>query len=302
VWTVTTLNASLQALAPEWVRGRIVSLFLLAWGLQPIGALIAGSLAEAVGVGATISGMTAVTLLLGASILRWEIPTLEDIDLEQRIATTGMPGNDATALMPSPPSGWGAAGMVVMLRWHVQDDALDEFRLLGGQLDPGAPMGDQLLQLGPLTLQEDRLLARVPFTPQREAALEPFPLSDERGERVPLLLLGATGRGALTARCTDRDGRSSGVRDGVPHRSRLQERPEQEEGDDDELNDEGQPQKSLVHQLILMRVGPGGGPRTLEESDALSGHRLWPQQLNWLRTRRQALADPADTEIGRAHV
>lgn len=134
VWTVTTLNASLQALAPEWVRGRIVSLFLLAWGLQPIGALIAGSLAEAVGVGATISGMTAVTLLLGASILRWEIPTLEDIDLEQRIATTGMPGNDATSLMPSPPSGWGAAGMVVMLRWHVQDDALDEFRSAIGLL------------------------------------------------------------------------------------------------------------------------------------------------------------------------
>lgn len=128
VWTVTTLNASLQALAPEWVRGRIVSLFLLAWGLQPIGALIAGSLAEAVGVGATISGMTAVTLLLGASILRWEIPTLEDIDLEQRIATTGMPGNDATSLMPSPPSGWGAAGMIVMLRWHVEAGALDEFR------------------------------------------------------------------------------------------------------------------------------------------------------------------------------
>lgn len=128
VWTVTTLNASLQALAPEWVRGRIVSLFLLAWGLQPVGAVIAGTLAESIGVGATVSSMTAITLVLGLSIVRWEIPTMEDIDLDQRIATTGMPGNDATSLMPSPPSDWGSARMVVMQKWHVEGGSLEEFR------------------------------------------------------------------------------------------------------------------------------------------------------------------------------
>jgi MFS family permease len=134
VWTVTTLNASLQALAPDWVRGRIVSLFLLAWGLQPVGALLAGSLAEVIGVGTTVSTMTAVTLLLGLSVLRWEIPTMEDIDLDQRIATTGMPGNDATSLMPSPPSDWGSARMVVMQKWRVEDGALEEFRAMISEL------------------------------------------------------------------------------------------------------------------------------------------------------------------------
>ena len=128
VWTLTTLNASLQALAPGWVRGRIVSLYILTWGLQPIGALIAGAVAEAAGVGPAVSVMTAVTLALGLSILRWDIPTMEDIDFDQRIAATGIPSNDATSLMPSPPSDWGPARIVVMQTWHPDEGAVGEFR------------------------------------------------------------------------------------------------------------------------------------------------------------------------------
>ena len=42
VYTLVTMNATVQLLAPRWVRSRVVSLYLLAIGLQPVGAFAAG--------------------------------------------------------------------------------------------------------------------------------------------------------------------------------------------------------------------------------------------------------------------
>ena len=79
VWTLTTLNASIQLLAPRWVRGRVVSLYLLSIGLQPIGALIGGSLAEGVGPGVAIASLNAAVVLLGLAAFRLDLPVLGEI-------------------------------------------------------------------------------------------------------------------------------------------------------------------------------------------------------------------------------
>lgn len=79
VWTLITLNASIQTLAPRWVRGRVVSLYLLAIGLQPIGAFVAGVLAEGVGAGRSVALLCAGTTALGLVAFRFDLPVLGDL-------------------------------------------------------------------------------------------------------------------------------------------------------------------------------------------------------------------------------
>ena len=79
MWTLITLNASIQILAPRWVRGRVVSLYLLAIGLQPLGAFLAGVLAELTGPGDATAVMTGLTAVLGMVALRLDLPLLGEI-------------------------------------------------------------------------------------------------------------------------------------------------------------------------------------------------------------------------------
>jgi MFS family permease len=83
VWTLTTLNASVQLLAPAWIRGRVVSLYVLAIGLQPIGALLAGVLAELSTAGISIAICTAGTAVLGVVAGRLGLPVLGELDEPQ---------------------------------------------------------------------------------------------------------------------------------------------------------------------------------------------------------------------------
>lgn len=77
--TITTLNASIQILAPRWVRGRIVSLFVLTFGLQPVGALLAGALAERLGSATAVAVMSAAALAVGILLTRVSVPVLDEL-------------------------------------------------------------------------------------------------------------------------------------------------------------------------------------------------------------------------------
>ncbi len=66
VWTIATLNATVQLMAPDWVRGRAVSLWLLAYaGVVPIGSILAGVIAESIGAGTTLVILSMATIVLG---------------------------------------------------------------------------------------------------------------------------------------------------------------------------------------------------------------------------------------------
>ncbi|MBW3659208.1 MAG: MFS transporter [Actinobacteria bacterium] len=80
VWTLTTLNASIQILAPRWVRGRVVSLYLLAIGLQPVGAFVGGLVAELTGSGLAVAILSAFTVALGLVTFRLELPVLGELE------------------------------------------------------------------------------------------------------------------------------------------------------------------------------------------------------------------------------
>ena len=80
VFTLVTMNATVQLLAPRWVRSRVVSLYVLAIGLQPVGAFAAGALAEVLGAGGSVATWSVGTVALGLSAFRLGLPVLGEFD------------------------------------------------------------------------------------------------------------------------------------------------------------------------------------------------------------------------------
>ncbi len=125
VWTLTTLNASIQILAPRWLRGRIVSLYLLGIGLQPVGSFAAGLLAEGIGSGRAVATMSVFTVVLGVSALRRELPVLGD--LREPLAPEGW-------AMPMHPVEVGGSPIIVTTTWEIDPDELRAFLAVMAEL------------------------------------------------------------------------------------------------------------------------------------------------------------------------
>ncbi len=119
VWTMTTLNASVQTLAPQWVRGRVVSLYLLAIGMQPVGAFLAGALAELIGVALAVAVMTFGTAVVGIMALRLRLPVLGDLHEPQP------PPDDFAA--PQHAVAVGGSPIVVVTTWQIDPDRFTDF-------------------------------------------------------------------------------------------------------------------------------------------------------------------------------
>ena len=64
---MTSLQTLLQEVVDEGKRGRVMSLFFVAWGgLFPVGALVLGEVAKRIGVAEAVTGSGAVCLIVGA--------------------------------------------------------------------------------------------------------------------------------------------------------------------------------------------------------------------------------------------
>lgn len=119
VWTLTTLNATIQTLAPRWVRGRVVSLYLLAIGLQPIGAVVSGTLAEGVGAGRAVAITCAATAVLGLVASRLSLPVLGEV-------AEPVPPPDDFSVSPHARRVAGSP-VVVATTWQIDPNDLDAF-------------------------------------------------------------------------------------------------------------------------------------------------------------------------------
>jgi MFS family permease len=118
VLTLTTLNASSQMMAPEWIRGRAMSLYTLAFsGVYPIGAIMAGGLADLTDAGSSIVMLCAATAALGVLAPRFRLPALgeivvpeftEDRTISSHVDTEGGP-------------------VMVLNTWTVAREDLEEF-------------------------------------------------------------------------------------------------------------------------------------------------------------------------------
>jgi MFS family permease len=118
VWTLTTLNASVQILAPHWVRGRVVSLYVLAVGLQPVGAFLSGFLAETVGPGSAVALFGSTTVLLGLATLRLGLPVLGHIE---------EPSAPEDWVAPQHASHVAGSPVLVLTTWEIDPEDVEEF-------------------------------------------------------------------------------------------------------------------------------------------------------------------------------
>ncbi len=80
VLSLVTLNATSQTISPEWIRGRAMSLYTLAFtGVIPIGSVLGGALADAVGSGTAITILSGGSIALGLATPLFRIPLLDDV-------------------------------------------------------------------------------------------------------------------------------------------------------------------------------------------------------------------------------
>jgi hypothetical protein len=118
VLTLTTVNASSQLMAPEWIRGRAMSLYTLAFsGIYPIGSILSGVFADAVGAGTAMVAFSAATIGLGLLAPLFRIPSLDEIDTPEY-----------TEERPASPHVDTAGGPVMIVNtWRIDRDDLAQF-------------------------------------------------------------------------------------------------------------------------------------------------------------------------------
>ena len=76
---MTTAMTMLQTLAPDALRGRVLSIYMLDRGLQPAGAFLAGVTTSFVGAPLTIAMMGLIVILL-AVLVGWRVPHLRKVE------------------------------------------------------------------------------------------------------------------------------------------------------------------------------------------------------------------------------
>lgn len=120
VWSITTLNASIQRLAPKWVRGRVISIFLLMWGLQPFGSFASGVVAEQAGVATAVVGFNVAVLVLAAALVKVRLPILDELEEATPLERARRAGSDH-------PQAVGGSPIVVLTTWRVELARMPEF-------------------------------------------------------------------------------------------------------------------------------------------------------------------------------
>lgn len=107
----TTVNTVIQLLIPDEVRGRVMSLMMMTFGLTPLGTVPVSALAEAFGAPAAVAIASAVTLGLSLGVLAAS-RALRAIDataaaaLAEEARAVTMPG---AGRAQGGPAGWGRA-------------------------------------------------------------------------------------------------------------------------------------------------------------------------------------------------
>ena len=120
VWTLTTLNATIQTLSHSWVRGRALSLYTLAFsGVWPLGSLLAGGVADVIGSPHAVAVLSGAALLLGLAAFRMPIVGIDEVAAPEEPADYDLtPHGDAEL----------AGGPVLVLNtWTIDESRLGEY-------------------------------------------------------------------------------------------------------------------------------------------------------------------------------
>lgn len=119
VWSLATLNATVQLMTPKWVRGRAMSLYTLAFvGFLPLGSIIGGALGNLIGAAESVAVMSVGTIVLGLTYARVGIPALGE----------GAPSEPPADWVTQPHADHMRGGPVMIVNtWLIRHTELAEF-------------------------------------------------------------------------------------------------------------------------------------------------------------------------------
>lgn len=117
--TLTTLNASAQLMTPEWIRGRAMSLYTLAFaGVLPLGSILSGVVADGIGTTGTLVIFSSGALALGVLSPRFRVPAIDDIESPE-FTESQSPHVDGDGIEGGP--------VIILNTWQIDESDLDEF-------------------------------------------------------------------------------------------------------------------------------------------------------------------------------
>ena len=119
VLTLTNLNATAQLMAPGWIRGRAMSFYSLAFGgVLPLGAILSGVVADAIGTGQAMVTLSLGTVALGLASPAFKLPSLDEVESPEFSLEREPPAHDETL----------EGGPVFILNtWTIDERDLAEF-------------------------------------------------------------------------------------------------------------------------------------------------------------------------------
>jgi MFS family permease len=124
-WSLATLNAVVVALAPDWVRARVVSIYLMLFAAAlSAGSIINGAIAERITPSSTLFAFSAALVVLGVAAMWVPGPHTDATRSPQ----------PAGLAPPRPPANTGEGEVVVATTWRVADEDLSYFLTELGRL------------------------------------------------------------------------------------------------------------------------------------------------------------------------
>ncbi|MDP3983435.1 MAG: MFS transporter [Acidimicrobiia bacterium] len=119
LWTLTTLNTTAQLLSPAWVRGRTMSLYTLAFvGVYPVGSILAGVVADAIGTSNAYVLMSSAGIALGIAATRAGLAGLGEI------VSPEFSGEYAA---PRHPDAMGGGPVMILNTWNIDPNRFEHF-------------------------------------------------------------------------------------------------------------------------------------------------------------------------------
>jgi Transmembrane secretion effector len=122
--TLTTLNTTAQLLAPEWIRGRAMSFYSLAFGgVLPIGAILSGIVADLIGTRGSLLVFSSGALVLGVLSPRFHVPNVTEIESPQFSTDRSGPSHHGDVSLEGGP-------VIVLNTWQIDESDFSAFTLL----------------------------------------------------------------------------------------------------------------------------------------------------------------------------
>ena len=125
--TLTTLNATAQLMAPEWIRGRAMSFYSLAFGgMLPIGAILSGMVADQFGTRGSLLLFSAAAIALGLFSPRLGVPDIKTVESPEFTLDRHSHHRDEPSLEGGP--------VIVLNTWQIDEEDFADFTLVMSEI------------------------------------------------------------------------------------------------------------------------------------------------------------------------